>query len=142
MSVDTRATGARSSGYVEDDRSVGWMLFAGVMLMILGTMNFVAGIAAIGNAHFYVSDAHYVFSDLNTWGWVILLTGAVQALAGLGSLSGNRLARWLGVCFAGLNMIAQFFFFPSQPLWSLSFIAIDTLVLYGLLAHGKDEAAR
>src|SRR3954452_9055345 len=141
MSVENQ-TRARERDAYSDDRSGGWLLFAGVMLLIVGTMNFIGGIAAIDGAHFYVANANYVFSDLSTWGWVILITGVGQMVPGVGVLAGNQLARWLGVFFASLNMIGQFFFFPSQPLWSLSFIAIDTLIIYGLLAHGRDEAAR
>lgn len=124
----------------EARRGDGWMTFAGVMLLVVGTLNFIGGIAAIDNANFYVANANYVFSSLNTWGWIILITGGVQVLAGLGIFVRNQLARWLGVGFASLNMLAQFFFFPSQPLWSLALIALDTLIIYGLVAYGSREA--
>jgi hypothetical protein len=145
MSVDTpRGTAGaagRSGSQVEHrDHGGGWVSFAGVMLLILGTMNVISGIAAIDDANFYVANAHYVASDLSTWGWIILITGAVQILAGLGVFARNQFARWLGVGFASLNMLAQFMFFPAQPLWSLSFIAIDTLIIFGLVAYGEHEA--
>jgi hypothetical protein len=145
MSVETpRGTPERySGGYVGDEgaHGDGWVSFAGVMLLIIGTLNFIGGIAAIDNAHFYVANAQYVFSDLNTWGWIILITGAVQVLAGLGLFARNQFARWLGVGFASLNMLAQFLFFPAQPLWSIAIIAVDTLIIYGLVAYGGREAA-
>jgi hypothetical protein len=140
MSVETpRGTVEGSSRpYTDYDegRGDGWMTFAGVMLMVVGTLNFVYGIAAIDNANFYVANAQYVFSDLNTWGWILLITGGVQVLAGLGIFARNQFARWLGVGFACLNLIAQFLFFPSQPLLSLMVIGLDTLIIYGLAAYG------
>ena len=144
MSVETpRGAPERYSGRYAGDEEVGgggWVLFAGVMLLIIGTLNVIGGIAALDDANFYVANAHYVFSDLNTWGWIILVTGVVQALAGLGIFVKNQFARWLGVGFASLNMLAQFLFFPAQPLWSMAIIAIDTLIIYGLIAHGGREA--
>jgi hypothetical protein len=145
MSVET-PTGRRDRSdpgtYTSDARhGDGWVAFAGVMLIIVGTLNFIGGIAAIDDANFYVGAAQYQFGDLNTWGWVILLTGSVQFLAGLGIFVRNAFARWLGILFASLNMIAQFLFFPAQPLWALMLIAIDTLIIYGLIAYGGHENA-
>jgi hypothetical protein len=147
MSVETpRGTAehtGRSGAYdtYPEERGGGWVAFAGVMLCIVGTLNFIGGIAAIDDANFYVNNAQYVFSDLNTWGWIILITGGVQVLAGLGIFARNQFARWLGVGFASINMVAQFLFFPSQPLWALALIALDTLIIYGLVAYGGREAA-
>lgn len=145
MSVETpRGAPERYSGQYADDRGPsggGWVTFAGVMLLIVGTLNFIYGIEAIDDANFYTPNAHYVFSDLHTWGWIILITGLVQVLAGLGIFVRNQFARWLGVGFASLNMLAQFLFFPAQPLWSLGMIAVDTLIIYGLIAYGSHEAA-
>ena len=147
MSVETpRGTAERTGrsgaygGYPEKSGD-GWVSFAGVMLLVVGTMNFIGGIAAVDDANFYVGNAQYVFSDLNTWGWIILITGGVQVLAGLGIFVRNQFARWLGVGFACLNMLAQFLFFPAQPLWALALIALDTLIVYGLIAYGSREAA-
>ena len=119
----------------------GWVTFAGVMLMIVGVMNFIGGIAAIDDANVYIANAQYVFSDLNTWGWVIMITGGVQVLAALGIWAHNQFARWLGVGFVSLNALAQLLMMPAFPLWSLSIFAVDILILYGLIAYGgRDEA--
>jgi len=127
------------TGY-QEKQGEGWVTFAGVMLMIVGTLNFVGGIAAVDGANFYIGGAEYVFSDLNTWGWVLLSTGAVQFLAAFGIWAHNQFARWLGVFFASLNMLAQFLFFPAQPLWALGVIALDTVIIYGLVAYGGRES--
>ena len=144
MSVETPRGTVESSSrpYTDYDarRGDGWMMFAGVMLMVVGTLNFIYGIAAIDDANFYVANAQFVISDLSTWGWVILITGAVQVIAAFGIWTHNQFARWLGVGFACLNLVAQFFFFPSQPLFSLMLIGLDTLIIYGLVAYGSREA--
>ena len=124
-------------GYVDEDHGYGWVTFAGVLLMLLGTLNFIGGIAAISNSHFYVGNAHYVFGDLNTWGWVALCIGVLQWAVGLGVFVKNQFARWAGVAVLGLNAIAQLLMMPAYPFWSLSIFAIDILAIYGLVAYGK-----
>src|SRR5687768_7322258 len=101
MSVQTPTeTGAGGRPAVYDDPGGdGWMAFAGIMLTILGVTNIIGGIAAIDDANFYVANAEFQIGDLNTWGWVILLTGVVQVLAAIGIWARNQLARWLGVAF-------------------------------------------
>jgi hypothetical protein len=116
-----------------------WVSFAGVMLLIAGILNVIGGIAAIDDANVYAGDAHFVFGDLETWGWVILITGAVQALTGLGIFQGSQAARWLGVCFVSLNLMAQLFLMPAQPLWSLALFGLDFLVLFALLVYMDPE---
>ena len=120
----------------EDERGDGWLVFAGIMLMIIGVMNVIGGIAAIDDANFFVANAQFVISDLNTWGWVILLTGAVQLLAAVGIWARNQFARWLGVGFASINMLAQLLMLPAFPLWSLAIYAVDLMVIYGLVVYG------
>jgi hypothetical protein len=142
MSVETpRAAreGGRYSYDYEESHGEGWVTFAGVMLMIVGIMNFIGGIAAIDDANFYVANAQFVISDLSTWGWVILITGAVQVIAAFGIWTHNQFARWLGVGFASLNALAQLLMLPAYPLWSLALFSVDILIIYGLLAYGGRE---
>jgi hypothetical protein len=144
MSVESprETAGARySGGYAVESRGDGWIAFAGVMLMIVGIMNVIGGIAAIDNANVYVNNAKYTFGDLNTWGWVILLTGSVQVLAALGIWARNQFARWLGVGFASLNAMAQLLALPSFPLLSLALFSVDILIIYGLIAYGSHDNA-
>ena len=128
--------------YYEDDRGSGWLTFAGVLLLLLGTINFIDGIAAIGSAHFYVANARYVFGDLNTWGWVVLCLGVALWAVGLGIFVRNQFARWAGVAVLGLNAIAQLLMMPSYPFWSLSIFAVDIVAIYGLVAYGHRIADR
>jgi hypothetical protein len=114
----------------------GWVTYAGVMLSILGVVNIIYGIAAIDSANFYVNNARYVFSDLNTWGWVIGIIGAIQFCAAFSIFGGTSWGRWVGVGSAGLNAIAQLLFLPAYPFLALALFSMDILVVYGLVAHG------
>jgi hypothetical protein len=128
---------AREDQFYEDEsRGGGWVLFAGVMLAIVGTLNLIDGIAAVANSTFFVNDAKYILSDLNTWGWVLIAMGTVQALTALGVWFRAPGARWVGVTIASLNAIAQVFFIPAYPLLSIMLFSLDILVIYGLVAHG------
>jgi hypothetical protein len=120
-----------------DDRGLGWVEFAGIMLLIVGVLNLIGGIAAIGNSQFYVHDTHYIVGSLKTWGWIATILGALQMLAGVGVFAKNQLARWTGVLFAALNAIGHLMFISSYPFFSLAIFAIDILVIYGLVAHGS-----
>jgi hypothetical protein len=77
-----------------------------------------------------------VFSDLNTWGWIVLILGIIQALAALAILSGNEFARWFGIGAAGLNAIGQLLFVPVYPLWAITMFAVDVLIIYALAVYG------
>jgi len=123
--------------YYDEDRAAGWLVFAGVLILLLGTINIIDGIAAIGKAHFYVGNAHYVFGDLKTWGWVALCLGVAQLAVGFGIFVKNQFARWTGVVVLGLNSIAQLLMMPAYPFWSLSIFTIDILAIYGLIAYGQ-----
>jgi hypothetical protein len=135
-SAMSRAPATRE--YVEDDdRGYGWVMFAGVLLMLIGGINFIMGIAAIGNAHFFTANAHYVAGSLNTWGWVVLCIGVLQWLVSLGVFLKNQFARWTGVLVLAGNSIVQLMMMPAYPFWSLSIFALDILAIYGLVAYGK-----
>ena len=131
----TQAARARTSP--DDDRGYGWVVFAGVLLLTLGTLNTIEGIAAIGNANFFVHDTHYMFASLNTWGWITLIIGVSELLVGLGIFAKNQFARWVGVLVLSLNAVAQLLMIPAYPFWSLSIFAIDFLAIYGLCAYGS-----
>ena len=124
------------STYAEPERGSGWITFAGVMILLVAILNIIDGIAAISKSSFYVANARYMVSDLNTWGWVILGLGVIQVAVGFSIWAGNQLARWIGVVIVALNAIAQLLFMPAYPFWALSIFTIDILVLYGLLAYG------
>ena len=129
---------ARSAGGRHaDGQGYGLVLFASVLLVIIGCFNLIYGIAAVANSHVFTANAHYVFGSLRTWGWITLIIGVVQLLAVSGVRAGNQLARWFAVAVVGLNAIGQMFFIPAYPFWSLMIIAVDVVALYGLCAYGS-----
>ncbi len=125
-------------GYAEG-RGLGLVVFAGVLLAVIGFFNLLDGIAAIANSHIFIGNAHYVVGDLRAWGWVMTIFGALQLLAALGVWVGNQLARWFAVAVVALNTIAQMFFIPAYPFWSLMIIAADIVALWGLCVYGSRE---
>ncbi len=115
-----------------------WMIvFAAVLLGLIGFFNPIDGIAAIANSHVFTANAHYVVGSLRTWGWITLIIGCLQLLAAAGVLAGNQAARWFAVAVLGLNAIDQMFFIPAYPFWSVLIIAMDVIALYGLCAYGS-----
>ena len=133
----TSATVRPARGGRMERQGYGLVLFAAIMLLIIGCFNLIYGIAAVANAHVFTANAHYVFGTLNSWGWVTLCIGAVQVLAAAGVLAGNQLSRWLGVAVLGLNAIDMMFFLGAYPLWALVIIAADVVALWGLCAYGS-----
>ena len=137
MTSAARSSTGRAN-YAEG-RGYGLVLFAGVLLLVVGFWNLIYGIAAIAQSHVFVANAHYVFGDLRTWGWITLIIAALQILAGIGVMTGNQVARWAGIILVGLNAINQMFFIPAYPFWSLMIIAMDIVALYGLCAYGSKD---
>jgi hypothetical protein len=121
----------------EGGRGYGLVLFGSILLVIIGCFNLIYGIAAIAQSHVFVANAHYVFANLKTWGWITLIVGILQLLAAAGVLAGNQVARWAAVVMLALNAVDQMFFIPAYPFWSLTIIAMDVVALYGLCAYGS-----
>jgi hypothetical protein len=128
--------GAKSTDY-DEPRGLGLVFFAAIMLLVVGLFNVIDGIAAIANSHFFVANAHYVVGDLRAWGWVVLILGLLQLLAGGGVMVGNQTARWFGIAVIGLNLFSQLLFIPAYPFWALTIIAFDVFALYGLCIYGS-----
>jgi hypothetical protein len=133
--VTTRTAGAEyDAGY--DDGGSGWLLFAAIMVAIAGVLNVIWGIAAIGNANFFVDDTQYILSGLNTWGWVTLIVGVLQLFACVSIVRGGQFGRWFGIIVASLSLISALLSIPAYPFWSLAIFAIDIMIIYGLAAYG------
>jgi hypothetical protein len=120
----------------------GWITFAGVMLLIAGSLNLFYGIIAAVNDEWVVfTNRSAVYLDVSEWGWVHIILGAVVFLSGVGVFSGNILARIVGVAVASISLLVNFFFLPVYPLWALIVITIDVLVIWALTAHGSEMRA-
>jgi len=121
----------------DQGRGYGLVLFASILLLVIGCFNLIYGIAAIAQSHVFTAHAHYVFGDLRSWGWITLIFGCLQLLAAAGVLAGSQAARWFAVAVIALNTIEQMFSIPAYPFWSLLIIAMDVIALYGLCAYGS-----
>jgi hypothetical protein len=127
--------------YAGEDEGIGWITFAGVMLALAGTVNIIDGIVALAKSKFYIGEAVYVFSDLRTWGWIVLVLGIMEALAAGYLFTGSQGARWFGIAVASLNAIGQLMFIQAYPWWSLTLFAADVAIIYGLSMYGGRRTA-
>src|SRR5512135_556229 len=117
-------------------------LFASVVLILAGVAQALAGLAAILEDKVYVVTANYVYElDVTGWGWIHLILGVVVALAGVYVLSGRVWARVVGIALAGLSALANFFFIPYYPLWTLLIIALDVFVIWALATYTADRVS-
>jgi len=125
------------------ERWSGWISFAGLMIIIIGGLDFFEGLIAVIRGDYYaVTPNQIVVVDLTAWGWILMIWGVLLVLAGLGLLSGATWARWFAIVVASLNFIAQLGFVGSSqyPLWALTVLALTVVVLYALIVHWDDHA--
>jgi hypothetical protein len=141
MATTTGAPAAHRADSAVEERGNGWVAFAGVMISVVGIMNVIYGIAAISNSRFYFSDTTYILSDLNTFGWVALVAGVTQLFAAFGIFARANWARWVGIITASVNMVIQLVWISAYPLASIALLAIDVLIVYALVAYGKNSSA-
>jgi hypothetical protein len=120
----------------EGVKGEGWLLFAGIMILLAGILNTIWGIAAIDKASFFVEDERYIIEDLSTMGWVILVIGIIQLFAAFSIWSGGQFGRWIGMIGASLSAVGALLSIPGFPLWSIAVFGLDLLIIYGLAAYG------
>jgi len=123
------------------ERGAGWISFASIMLLIVGTFSIIDGVIALSKSSFFTANAVYVFSDLRTWGWITLILGVVVLFAAGSVARGGQFGRWFGIAAAGLNSIGQLLFVPAYPWWSISAFAVDMLIIYALTVYGGRQPA-
>jgi len=120
----------------------GWVIFAGVIMIMIGFLNFFYGLAAVLNDDVVVVGGHgAIIADLTTWGWVTMIVAVILVLTGGGLLTGAEWARWVGVFVVGLNAIEQVWIFPAAPLWAFLVIVLDVIIIYNLTARWAGTSA-
>jgi hypothetical protein len=120
-----------------ETRGEGWVAFAGIMVMLVGILNVVYGIAAIDGSAFFTDEGRYViFDDLNVWGWIMLIVGAVQLFAAFSIWNGGEFGRFIGIASAGVSALVILFTVNAFPFAAFMVFIIDVLVIYGLAAYG------
>jgi hypothetical protein len=135
----TEDAGYRSARRADEPSgtAVGFILFAAIMMIMVGVFQALQGIIAIFENEFYVATRNYLFQfDATTWGWIHLLVGLLVAFAGWGLLSGRTWARVVALTLAVLSAITNFLFIPYYPFWALLLVTLDIVVIWAVAAHG------
>lgn len=121
---------------------VGWGYFAGFMMMVLGGLQGIVGLTAIFRQNFYVvTQSHVIAFNITTWGWINLILGIIIAIAGYELFRGAVWARVIAVILAGLSFLANMAFISAYPIWSITIMLVDVLIIYALTVHGGELSA-
>jgi hypothetical protein len=121
----------------------GWIGFAGILMLIIGSIDFFQGLIALfEDEYFVVTRSGFLVVDLTAWGWIMLIWGVLLALAGLGLVAGQGWARWFAIVVVSLNFIAQLGFLGNSgfSLWSLTAMTLNIIVLYALTARWSESS--
>ncbi|WP_041254926.1 hypothetical protein [Frankia sp. EAN1pec] len=120
----------------------GWLIFAAVIMFIVGFHNLIYGIASlrdyiviVDNLYSTSTGTGVIYANTTFWGWLWIVVGIVQMGIAFGIAAGNELSRWVGIVIAALNAIGQLAFMAAFPIWSVIIIAIDILVIYALATY-------
>ncbi|HEY4830675.1 MAG TPA: hypothetical protein VIH85_28160 [Solirubrobacteraceae bacterium] len=120
-------------------RGLGRAMFAAILLIIGGVLGVIYGIAAISNSHFFVNDTKFVFSDLKTWGWVVLILGILELIAAFSLIRGGAFGRLFGILIGSLNAIGALLSIAAYPLLSIALFALSIWIVYGLAIYDPSD---
>ena len=121
--------------------AIGWIAFAGLVMLMVGCFTIIAGLAMLINPDSFtgVKDG-LIKQGATSWGWWKIVVGTIMVLAGLGVFTGNILARTVGIIIALVSAVSAFAWMPFSPVWAVIIIAIDVAVIWALSVHGRDLA--
>jgi hypothetical protein len=123
-------------------RGAGRAGFAAVLLLVAGTLNIIYGIGALDNANIFVNDKRFIFTNLNTMGWVMIVIALIQLTAGFSLLAGNTYGRVIGIVGGSLGAISALLSIGGKyPWWSLALFALCIYIVHGIFVLGDDERA-
>jgi hypothetical protein len=119
---------------------VGWIVFAGIMMVMLGTFHAIDGLIALFKDDYYLvtDNGLAVTVDYTVWGWVHLIAGIIVVAAGVALFAGKTWARVVAIIVALLSAILNITFLAAYPIWSTIMIAVDILVIWALTVHGGE----
>jgi hypothetical protein len=121
-------------------RGTGRAAFAATLLLIVGTLNVIYGFGALDDANIFVNDKRYIFTNLNTLGWVLIVLGVIQLAGGFSLWAGNTFGRVIGIVGSGLGAIGALLSIgESYPWWSLGIFFLCVYIMHGLFVLGEDE---
>jgi uncharacterized membrane protein len=118
----------------------GWVVFGGVMMILLGLLQVIQGLVALLEEDYYLVTRNglLVSVDYTTWGWTHLVLGIIAGLTGVGLLAGNTAARVVGVAIAVVSALINLAFMPAYPIWSFIVITLDVIVIFAIVVHGRE----
>jgi len=122
----------------------GWVGFAALLTLIVGMIDFVMGLVAIIRGEYYaIHGDQLIIFDTTTWGWITLLIGIAIVLVGLMLANGSSFARWLTIVAVSVNLLSNLGWLGNSayPLWSLTLVALQIIVLYALTARWTSAGA-
>jgi hypothetical protein len=123
-------------------RGTGRVVFAATLLLIAGTLNIIYGIGALDDANIFGNDKRYIFTNLNTLGWVLIVLGVIQLSGGFSLMAGNTYGRVIGIIGGSLGAIGALLSIGgAYPWWSLGIFFLCVYVVYGILVFGEEETA-
>ncbi len=123
-------------------RGAGRATFAAFLLLIAGTLNIIYGIGALDSANIFANDTRYIFTNLNTMGWVLIILGVIQLGGGFSLMAGNTYGRIIGIIGGSLGAIGALLSIGgSYPWWSLGIFALCVYVVHGIIVYGQEERA-
>ena len=117
------------------------MVFAAILLLIVGTLNIIYGIGALDDANVITSGGtRFVLDDLNTLGWVLIILGVIQLTGGFSLMAGNTYGRAIGIVGGSLGAIGALLSIGGDnPWWSLGIFALCIYIVHGIIVFGEDE---
>ena len=121
-------------------RGAGRAVFAAVLLLIAGTLNIVYGIGALDNANIFANNTRYIFTNLHTMGWVMIVLGIIQLTGGFSLMAGNTYGRVIGIVGGSLGAISALFSIGGRyPWWSLALFFLCIYIVHGIFVYGGED---
>jgi fumarate reductase subunit D len=140
VTLETITRSRRSEPEEVQMRGAGRVVFAATLLLLVGTLNIIYGIGALDGANVFVNDQRYVFTNLNTMGWVLIVLGIIQLAGGLSLMAGNTYGRVIGIIGGTLGAIGALLSVGgAYPWWSLAIFALCIYVIHGIIVFGEDD---
>jgi hypothetical protein len=121
-------------------RGAGRVVFAAIVLLIVGTLNIIYGIGALDDANLFVDDTRYILTNLNTLGWVLIILGVIQLTGGFSLMAGHTYGRVIGIIAGSLGAIGALLSVGgNHPWWSLGAFALCVIVVHGIVVYGEED---
>jgi hypothetical protein len=119
---------------------VGWIVFAGIMMVMLGTFHIIDGLIALFQDEYFLvtNKGLTVHVDYTVWGWVHLIAGIIVVCAGVALFAGKTWARVVAIIVALVSAVLNIGFLSAYPIWSTIMIAVDVLIIWALTVHGGE----